>query len=84
MQLAGYGVHDKNVRFRLYCLVLAGICSFGAVMYWRSATLMASEYQDIPVFAYENPKRVHAKVKTARARDIQKALEDEETTKRKN
>lgn len=47
MGIQGTGLHDQNVRFRFFAIVFVGILAFGAVLYWRSATLSSAEYVQI-------------------------------------
>ncbi len=44
MGIQGTGLADKNVRLRFFGLIFCGIIAFGAILYWRSATINNAEY----------------------------------------
>ncbi len=46
--LMGSGIHDSNVRFRMYLVVTVAIFALGSVMYWRTQALLAADYVDFP------------------------------------
>lgn len=46
--LAGYGVGEANVRFRLYLISFMGVLAFGALLYWRASLLTSTEYVELP------------------------------------
>lgn len=46
--LAGSGIHDVNVRFRMYLVVTVALFAFGSVLFWRAQLFMASEYVEMP------------------------------------
>lgn len=50
MSIQGTSLSDKNVRLRFFLFVFCGIIAFGAVLYWRQATLTNADYVlfDIP------------------------------------
>ncbi len=47
--IAGSGLTDVNVRFRMYLFVTMGIFAFGSVMYWRAQLFISAEYVEFPV-----------------------------------
>ena len=49
MAIAGSGVKDPNFVLRFSSIVFFGVLAFGAVLFWRSSLIFASEYQDVPV-----------------------------------
>lgn len=46
--IAGSGLQDVNVRFRMYLFVTMGIFAFGSVMFWRAQLFIASDYVEFP------------------------------------
>lgn len=49
MELAGYGVHDTDARFRMYAIVFVGIIALGSVLYWRGQLMLSSDYVELPI-----------------------------------
>ncbi len=57
--IAGSGLQDTNVRFRMYLIFTIGIFGFGSIMYWRSQALVAADYVELP-----KHKILHTKTET--------------------
>jgi hypothetical protein len=53
MEIAGTNIHDKDFRFRMYAIVLAGVAAFGSILFWRTQTLLSADYQDFGVSRVE-------------------------------
>lgn len=62
--IAGSGIHDSSARFRMYAIVTVGIFALGSVLYWRSQTLVASEYVELPQHHKSVQKAQNGKIKT--------------------
>lgn len=49
--MAGSGVKDINMRFRMYTVVTVALFAFGAVLYWRGQLFVSSDYVEFPSHA---------------------------------
>lgn len=56
--IAGSGLQDTNVRFRMYLVFTMGIFAFGSLMYWRSQALVAADYVELPKHKISQGKTV--------------------------
>ncbi len=49
MGIQGSGLSDKNVRLRFLTYIFMGVVAFGAVLYWRSQTMISAEYVEFDI-----------------------------------
>ena len=67
MPILGSGISDTNVKLRFCLIVFGGIICFGAVMVWRSETLLAAAYQEMPI--------THEQIKIKNENNLKKSLQ---------
>jgi hypothetical protein len=49
MSIYGTGLKDTNLKFRMLLIFFGGMAAFGAIIYWRQATLRQADYTELPV-----------------------------------
>jgi len=71
--LTGYAVKDPNYVLRFAIIIFMGVIAVGSVLFWRSETLMASDYQEFPVTHEQRKiKKENEKKQAKMMQDLQK------------
>ncbi len=75
--IVGSGVRDGNTQFRILSISAMGVLAIGAVLYWRSQLMLASDYQGVQV-SHEQTKILNQN--RARQQALQKSITDQQST----